>query len=173
MERVILVDEQDNPIGTEEKLRAHQDGGKLHRAFSVFVFNDRGELLLQRRARRKYHFGGLWTNTCCSHPRENETVPEAVHRKLVQEMGFDTAVEEALVFTYRAADADSGLTEHEFDHVFTGVHNTDPLPNPDEVEDWKWSSPSLIERDLHDDAPNYTPWFSIAFRRLMALRPTA
>ena len=125
MERVILVDEQDNPIGSEEKLRAHQDGGKLHRPFSVFIFNDHGELLLQRRARCKYHFGGLWSNTCCSHPRENETLSEAVHRKLVQEMGFDTAVEEALVFTYRADDANSGLTEHEFDHVFTGIHNAE------------------------------------------------
>ncbi len=172
MEHVILVDEQDNPIGTEEKLRAHQDGGKLHRAFSVFIFNDRGELLLQRRARRKYHFGGLWTNTCCSHPRETETLTEAVHRKLVQELGFDTAVEEALAFTYRAVDADSGLTEHEFDHVFTGVYNADPRPNPDEVQEWRWSSPSKIERDLLEDSQRYTPWFRIALERLMARRPT-
>ncbi len=170
MECVILVDEQDNATGTEEKLRAHQDGGRLHRAFSVFVFNARGQMLLQRRARNKYHFGGLWTNTCCSHPHEGEVLEDAVHRRLVHEMGFDTLLQEIFVFTYRATDAESGLTEHECDHVFTGTLDGQPQPDPAEVDDWKWTEPRAIERDLRENPANFTPWFPIAFAKLMQQR---
>ncbi len=171
MEHVILVDEHDNPTGTAEKLQAHQDGGRLHRAFSVFIFNSAGEMLLQRRASAKYHFGGLWTNTVCSHPQEGESLAEGVHRKLQQEFGFDTDVREILTFTYRATDPASNLTEHELDHVFTGIYDGDPQPNPNEVQDWKWSDPATIERDLKGDPHRYTPWFPIAFEELKKHRP--
>ncbi len=171
MEHVVLVDEHDTPLGTEEKLRAHQDGGRLHRAFSIFIFNSRGELLLQRRAAGKYHFGGLWTNTCCSHPREKEPTEAAAHRKLVQEMGFDTALEESFAFTYRAEDVDSGLTEHELDHVFVGSFDGEPRVNAEEVAEWKWMAPGEIERDLHENPRRYTPWFPIAFAKLLKIRP--
>ena len=170
VENVILVDEQDNPTGIEEKLRAHQGGGRLHRAFSVFIFNDAGQLLLQRRAASKYHFGGLWTNTVCSHPQEGEALEDAVHRKLAQEFGFDTTVAESFTFTYRATDAASGLTEHEFDHVFVGDYAGEPRPNPAEVDDWKWADLRELERDLRAHPDRYTPWFPIAFTKLMERR---
>src|SRR3989344_2311772 len=110
-ETIILVDENDNTVGFEEKMRAHQNGGRLHRAFSIFVFNSRGHMMLQQRSVRKHHFGGLWTNTCCSHPLKGESLEDAVHRKLKQEMGFDTELREAFSFIYKAHDAKSGLTE--------------------------------------------------------------
>ena len=136
MEKVILVDEADNPLGLEEKMKAHELG-LLHRAFSVFVFNSNGELMLQQRALDKYHSPGLWTNTCCSHPRENEIVEEAAHRRLMEEMGFDCPLKKAFHFTYRA-DVGKGLTEHEFDHVFFGFTDTLPSINKDEVNSWKY-----------------------------------
>ena len=172
MEHVILVDELDNQTGTAEKLQAHQDGGRLHRAFSVFIFNSRGEMLLQRRASAKYHFGGLWTNTVCSHPQEGESLEQGVRRKLQQEFGFDTEIREVLTFTYRATDPASDLTEHELDHVFTGIYDGDPSPNPAEVADWKWSAPVTIERDLNENPDRYTPWFPTAFQKLMTHRGT-
>ncbi|KYK38194.1 MAG: isopentenyl-diphosphate Delta-isomerase [Theionarchaea archaeon] len=160
--RVILVDENDKEIGFEEKMEAHKTG-KLHRAFSIFVFNSKGELLLQRRAKDKYHSGGLWSNTCCSHPRVGETLEEAVHRRLKEEMGFDCELREAFHFIYKAKVGD--LTEHELDHVFIGRYNGEVNPNPDEVEEYKWVPVASLNKDMKVHTENYTEWFKIAFER--------
>lgn len=160
---VILVDENDNPIGTEEKLAAHQNGGKLHRAFSVFVFNDAGEIMLQRRAMKKYHCPGLWTNTCCSHPRPDETSLAAATRRLQEEMGFVCPLQERFTFTYRA-EFSNGLTEHEFDHVFVGIYNDVPQPNPAEAMDWKWISVDELIQDIAVHPDTYTAWLKILMR---------
>ncbi len=157
---VILVDEQDNPIGTAEKMEAHQNGGKLHRAFSVLVFNDKGETMLQRRAASKYHCPGLWTNTCCSHPRPEETTLAAASRRLQEEMGFVCPLEEKFTFLYRA-EFSNGLTEHEFDHVFVWHYEADPVLNPVEADDWRWVSMSDLEKEMADDPDAFTAWFKI------------
>ena len=166
IETVVLVDERDNPVGFEEKISAHSNGGKLHRAFSIFVFNSKGEILLQQRARAKHSFRNLWTNPCCSHPLKGEKLEHAVHRKLKQEFGFDTELDEKFSFIYEATDPDSKLTEHEFEHVFVGHFDGKPSPNPDEIGDWKWTTPHKLKQDLRDNPKNYTPWFKIAFEML-------
>lgn len=163
MEKVILVDENDNALGLMEKMEAHEKG-LLHRAFSVFVLNDQNQLLLQRRALSKYHSGGLWTNTCCSHPREGETNLQACHRRLMEEMGFDCEVEKVLDFIYKA-ELDSGLTEYEFDHVFIGKYNQDPVVNPEEVDSFKWIEMDKLEADIANNPDIYTEWFKIIFDR--------
>lgn len=160
-EFVILVDEFDNELGTMEKMEAHVEG-ELHRAFSVFIFNDKNELLLQQRALGKYHSPGLWTNTCCSHPREGEETAAAAHRRMVEEMGFDCDFDEAFTFTYQA-DVGDGLTEHEFDHVFIGHSNTVPLPNKEEVNDYRYSSMQEIRKEMDARPGKFTVWFRIAF----------
>ena len=165
-ERVVLVDESDTEIGSEEKLAAHRDGGALHRAFSVFVFDDDGRLLLQRRASGKYHFGGLWTNTCCGHPRPSEAPIDAARRRLREEMGIDASLEFRGKFLYEASDPGSGLTEREFDHVFAGQFNGDPEPDPSEADDWRWVDPAELERSLDSDRERFTPWFPLAYRAL-------
>lgn len=165
-ETVILVDEKDNPIGFDEKINAHSNGGKLHRAFSIFVVNSKGELLLQLRAKAKHHFRNLWTNPCCSHPRKDEKLEAAAHRKLKQEFGFDTDLQEVFSFIYKATDPESKLTEHEFDHVFLGKFDGVPKPNPEEIDDWKWTTPSKLHQDLKTHPTSYTPWFKIAFDNL-------
>src|SRR3954469_24341059 len=147
-DQLILVDEHDNPVGYETKLRAHEAGGKLHRAFSVFIFNGAGEMLLQRRAVTKYHFGGLWNHACCSHPRRGEDTLQAAHTRLRHELGFDTGLRELFSFVYRATDPTSTLTEHEFDHVFVGEFNGTPRPNSDEVGEWKWIAPAKLLADV-------------------------
>ncbi len=165
-EYVILVDEEDNEKGREEKISAHENGGRLHRAFSVFIFNDNGEMLLQKRAGSKYHFGSLWTNACCSHPRPGETIIEAAHRKLKQEMGFDTELKEIFTFTYKAS-FDNGLTEHELDHVVVGTFSKDPRPNPEEAEDYRWADTAWLEDDVKENPGSYTPWFRIALGKVL------
>jgi isopentenyl-diphosphate delta-isomerase len=170
-EEIILVDENDNMVGFETKLKAHEDGGKLHRAFSIFVFDARGKLLLQRRAKKKYHFGGLWSNTCCSHPKKGEELQDAAQARLQQEFGFDTRLKEIFSFLYRASDARSGLTEHEFDHVFYGEFDGDPRPNPDEIEDWKWVDVTDLMSDLKNNPHYYTPWFKIALQGVIEALP--
>ena len=170
-EEIILVDENDNPIGFETKLKAHENGGKLHRAFSIFVFDAAGRMLLQRRAKKKYHFGGLWTNACCGHPRKGEKLEDAARVRLQEEFGFDTGVEEIFDFLYRASDAKSGLTEYEFDHVFCGEFNGEPRPNPDEIDDWKWVGLAELLVDLKNDPHQYTPWFKIALPRVIENLP--
>lgn len=164
-EKVILVDEKDNQIGTEEKMQAHREG-KLHRAFSVYVFNDNDELLLQQRALSKYHSGGLWTNTCCSHPREGEDVGKAAHRRLEEEMGFDTDLKEAMEFVY-FADVGKGMKEHEYLHVFTGRYNNGIKPNPEEVESFKWVNLDNLEKDIKENNSDYTEWFKISIDRVL------
>lgn len=165
-EYVVLVDRNDRPLGTMEKMEAHLKA-KLHRAFSVFVVNRNGELMMQRRALSKYHSPGLWTNTCCSHPRQGEDVMEAAHRRLKEEMGFDCDLVKAFDFIYKA-DVGQGLTEHEFDHVFTGFYEGEPLINPDEVMEWKWMDIEDLKNDITGNPGDYTVWFRIAFDEFSA-----
>jgi isopentenyl-diphosphate delta-isomerase len=164
-EFVVLVDEKDREIGTEEKMKAHRNGGMLHRAFSVFIFDGSGRMMLQKRAKSKYHAGGLWTNTCCSHPRKGESVEQAAHRKLRQEMGFDSELKEIFSFIYKAP-LDSGLTEHELDHVFVGIFDGKPKPNPDEADGYRMAETSDILADVRSNPAHYTPWFRIAIERV-------
>jgi isopentenyl-diphosphate delta-isomerase len=170
-EEVILVDENDNPIGLETKLRAHQNGGKLHRAFSIFIFDAAGKMLLQRRTKQKYHFGGHWTNACCGHPKKGEVLLDAAHVRLRQEFGFDTKLEEMFTFLYRASDVKTGLTEYEFDHVLCGEFNGKPRPNPDEIDDWKWIDLTALSVDLENNPERYTPWFRMAIHRVIENLP--
>ncbi|MCE2741768.1 MAG: isopentenyl-diphosphate Delta-isomerase [Sphingobacteriales bacterium] len=158
-EMVILVDEHDNEIGLMEKQEAHVKA-LLHRAFSVMVFNDKGEMLLQQRALSKYHSGGLWTNTCCSHPRQGETTEQAAHRRLQEEMGFDCELKLHQTFIYKAP-FDNGLTEHELDHVFIGTYNQDPHINPEEVNDFHWISLSELDQQLRNQPEKFTVWFKM------------
>ena len=158
-EEVVLVDEQDQCVGFAPKLSAHQAGGRLHRAFSVFIFNAAGKMLIQQRAWQKYHFGGHWTNTCCSHPRKDESVLQAAQRRLREEFGFNTELKEAFSFIYRAEDAQSGLTEHEYDHVVTGEFNGEPGANPQEIAAWKWVDVATLLEDVRANPQYYTPWF--------------
>lgn len=166
MEYVILVDEKDNQLGLMEKMEAHEKG-LLHRAFSVFLFNSKGEMLLQQRAISKYHSGGLWTNACCSHPRNGEKTIDAAHRRLEEEMGFDCAIEKAFHFIYKSA-LDNDLTEHELDHVFIGQYEGEIKPNPEEVESYKYIAvPELVE-DVKNNPQNYTEWFKICLEEVLA-----
>lgn len=159
MEHVILVDHEDNEIGTMEKMQAHREA-KLHRAFSVFVFNSNYELMLHKRADHKYHSGGLWTNTCCSHPRPGETSENAAHRRLVEEMGFDCEISKKFHFTY-CRQLDNELTENELDHVFTGIFEGTPSLNPEEVGDWRWINQEELYQSIETEPEIYTEWFKI------------
>ena len=160
-EKVILVDKNDNQVGLMPKLEAHKKG-VLHRAFSIFIFNSKYELLLQKRASSKYHSGGLWTNTCCSHPREGEDTLDAANRRLDEEMGIKTSLRKVYNFIYKA-ELDNQLTEHEFDHVFYGVCDNDPILNKDEAEDFKWVDMETLNNDIIKNEDNYIVWFKIAF----------
>ncbi len=160
-EKVILVDKNDNQVGLMPKLEAHEKG-VLHRAFSIFIFNSKYELLLQKRASSKYHSGGLWTNTCCSHPREGEDTLDAANRRLDEEMGIKVSLRKVYDFIYKA-ELDNQLTEHEFDHVFYGVCDNDPILNKDEAEDFKWVDMETLNNDIIKNEDNYTVWFKIAF----------
>ena len=162
-EMVILVDNNDNQLGLMEKIEAHEKA-ILHRAFSVFILNDNNELLLQKRALSKYHSPGLWTNTCCSHPRNGESVINAGLRRLKEEMGFETEISSLLSFIYKAK-FDNGLTEHEFDHVLVGSYNHSPIINSIEVDSWKWMSMENVKKDIKDHPDNYTAWFKIIFKK--------
>lgn len=164
MEQVILVNEQDIELGVMEKMEAHEKA-LLHRAFSVFIFNDQHELLLQQRAISKYHSGGLWTNTCCSHPRPGEAVADAALRRLKEEMGFETSLSKAFDFTYKAPFS-NGLTEYEFDHVFTGTYNGAIEPNTDEVESYAYYSFAEVAEMLQKNPDAFTVWFHIAFPKV-------
>lgn len=160
-EQVILVNEKDEQIGLMPKMEAHEKA-LLHRAFSVFVFNDNNELMIQQRAAHKYHSPLLWTNTCCSHQREGESNIEAGKRRLLEEMGFTTDLEESISFIYKAP-FDNGLTEHEFDHILIGHYNEEPNINPDEVASWKWMSLEAVKVDISQHPSLYTEWFKIIF----------
>ncbi len=166
MEKVILVDENDNEIGTEEKIKAHKDG-KLHRAFSIFVFNSKGELLLQKRAKEKYHSGGLWSNTCCGHPRPDESLEAAAHRRLKEEMGFDCSLVhmELTCFIYKTKI--NNLFEHEYDHIFVGKFDKNPCHNQKEAEDYKWISPDDLGKDISLNPDKYTYWFRASIENVL------
>ena len=164
LEYVILVDEQDNEVGVMEKLQAHIEG-KLHRAFSIFLFNDKDELLLQQRAISKYHSGGLWTNTCCSHPRPNETIIDAAHRRLFEEMGMTCDMVIKTNFIYQSP-FDNGLIEHELDYVLIGKTTQQPTINKEEVESYQWQSVADIKTDIALNPNSYTTWFKIAIEKL-------
>jgi isopentenyl-diphosphate delta-isomerase len=160
-EQVILVNENDEKIGLMAKQEAHEKA-ILHRAFSVFIFNTRNELMLQQRALHKYHSPGLWTNTCCSHQRDGESSIMAGKRRLMEEMGFSVQLKETTAFIYKA-EFDNGLTEHEFDHILVGEYNDEPAINKEEVEAWKWISLDSLKNDIKDNPQSYTVWFKIIF----------
>lgn len=160
-EKVILVNEKDEPIGTMPKMEAHEKA-VLHRAFSVFVLNDKKEIMLQQRAHHKYHSPLLWTNTCCSHQRVGETNIQAGNRRLKEEMGFDTELKELFHFIYKAP-FENGLTEHELDHVLIGYYKDKPAINLEEVESWKWMKIEDIKVDMIENPNQYTVWFKIIF----------
>lgn len=162
-EKVILVNEKDEQVGLMEKIEAHEKA-VLHRAFSVFIFNENNETMVQRRALDKYHSPGLWSNTCCSHPRDGETIIEAGKRRLQEEMGFTTDLQESTSFIYKAP-FDNGLTEHEFDHILIGYYSAEPQLNPEEVADWKWMKMNDIKQDIKVNPDSYTAWFKIIFEK--------
>ena len=162
-EQVILVNEKDEPIGLMGKMEAHEKG-LLHRAFSVFVFNSKQEVLLQQRAACKYHSPNLWTNTCCSHPRAGETNQQAGERRLQEEMGLQVPLQEVFSFIYKAP-FDNGLTEHEYDHVLIGYSDAQPQINPEEVASWKWLSLEAIKEDILQAPEQYTAWVKIIFEK--------
>ena len=164
-EYVVLVDELDNKVGLMEKMEAHINP-TLHRAFSIFIFNSKNEMLLQQRALSKYHTPGLWTNTCCSHPRDGESLHDATNRRLQEEMGMQCELKEAFSFVYKA-DVMQGLVEHEFDHVFIGTSDDLPIINKDEVESFRYDTVENIKADIERNPQNYTAWFKIAFDKLL------
>lgn len=159
VEYVILVDEHDNELGAMEKMEAHIKG-VLHRAFSVLVFNTKGEMLIQRRADCKYHSSGLWTNTCCSHPRAGEEIEEAAQRRLREEMGLNLQPEKAYSFIYRI-ELDGGLIENELDHVLIATYDGEPILNPDEAQDWKYVSLSELKDRMKSHPQEFTHWFKL------------
>jgi isopentenyl-diphosphate delta-isomerase len=164
IQQVILVNERDDAIGVMEKMEVHQKG-LLHRAFSIFIFNNSGQLLLQKRASGKYHSPGLWTNTCCSHPMPNEELEQAANRRLKEELGISTSLKDIFSFTYKAT-MENGLVEHEFDHVFTGTFEGIILPDLNEVEDFKYVSLEEIKQWLQTNPGDFTKWFIIAFPKI-------
>lgn len=165
-EEVILVDEKDQQIGTMAKLQVHIEG-KFHRALSVFIFNSSGELLLQQRAFDKYHSAGKWTNTCCSHPRPGEQTIAAAKRRLKEEMVLECELDPVFNFSYRT-EFDNGLIENEYDHVFFGLSDVMPQPNPKEVADFRYTTMEQLQSSLIYDNKNYTEWLKICFKEVMA-----
>ncbi len=163
-EEVILVDENDHFVGVSEKLEAHLQG-KLHRAFSIFIFSSNKEILLQKRASNKYHSSGLWSNTCCGHPRPGETLQNAVIRRLNEEMGFTCKLVELFSFIYEVK-LEKNLIEHEYDHVFVGSYDGIPYPNSNEVEDWKWVPVETLSNHINNYPIEYTHWFKLIFNRV-------
>jgi isopentenyl-diphosphate delta-isomerase len=163
-EQLILVSDDDEAVGVGEKISVHA-AGLLHRAFSIFIFNARGELLLQRRAGGKYHSGGLWSNTCCGHPRPGEPVAAAAHRRLREEMGFDCELAEVFSFRYEAR-LDGGYTENEFDHVLFGRFDGEPAPDAGEVCDWEWVALKELKERIEANAGGYTYWLRLCVERV-------
>ena len=161
---IILVNEQDEPTGIMEKIEVHKKA-LLHRAFSIFIFNDKGDMLLQKRAAGKYHSAGLWTNACCSHPQPDESTMEAATKRLQEEMGFTTVLEKAFDFIYKV-NFDNGLTEHEFDHVFIGRYNEKISPDPKEVSDYCYKSVQAVKDSMMSHPQQYTEWFKIALPKV-------
>ena len=167
-ERVILVDESDRAIGEAEKVAAHENGGRLHRAFSIFLFDGRDRLLLQQRAACKYHFAGRWSNTCCGHPRPGESVIDAAARRLREEFGIASRLKTTTELRYHAHDPVSNLTEREYLHILAGPFEGAPTPDPNEIADFRWATIDAIQTELAADATRYSPWFPIALSALVA-----
>lgn len=163
----MIVNASGGAIGTMDKMAAHRSG-TLHRAFSVFIFNSKGQLLLQQRALDKYHSGGLWTNTCCSHPRLGERTSDAAYRRLREEMGMECELTELFQFSYRH-EFENGLIENEYDHVFMGISDELPLPNPDEVGDFRYIDTDLLLFELLEQPNKYTPWFKICLEQVLEM----
>lgn len=163
-QEVVLVDKKNRKIGVEEKIKAHQEG-RLHRAFSIFIFNSKGELLIQQRAVAKYHSGGLWSNTVCSHPRPNETYQQAVHRRLNEEMGFNCKLKKIFCFIYKN-DFQNGLSENEYDCVFIGKFNGKPKPNTQEIMDYKWISVKELRQEIIKNENKYSIWLKLALEKI-------
>ena len=166
-ESVMIVNTNGQAIGTMDKMAAHCSG-TLHRAFSVFIFNSKGQLLLQQRAFDKYHSGALWTNTCCSHPRLGEFTLDAAHRRLKEEMGMDCDLIELFQFSYRH-EFENGLIENEYDHVFMGISDDVPLPNPAEVASFRYMDTDLLLFELFEQPDQYTAWFKICLEQLLEI----
>lgn len=164
-DQIILVDEQDREIGTAGKLDAHR-AGQRHRAFSIFVFNPAGQLLLQKRASKKYHSGGLWSNTCCSHPRPGASLEEEAHRRLKEEMGFECDLQRIFSFEYRV-QFENDLWENEIDHVFVGGYDGNPSPDPEEAEDWKWMDLEALVNDVKTNPESYSYWLRISIDQVL------
>jgi len=170
MQKVILVDKYNKEIGSEEKIKAHKEGF-LHRAFSIFIFNSKGDLLLQQRSKNKYHSGGLWSNTVCSHPRIGESYDQAIHRRMIEEVGFDCELRKITSFVYRA-DLEGGLVENEHDTIFIGEYNGIINPNPEEVMDYKWVSLAVLKKDLKRNPKKYSSWLKIALNKINFFKKT-
>jgi len=168
-EMLILVDENDREVGVEEKLAVHRRG-VLHRAFSIYLFNSKGELLLTRRAAGKYHSGGLWTNTCCSHPRPGETTESAARRRLREEAGIDCALRHGFHFVYRA-ELDGGMIEHELDHVFVGCYDGVPTLDPTESDAYRWIDPHALLDDVKLNPVRYSTWMILSLAKTIELYP--
>ncbi len=163
-QHVILVDKNNRKIGVEEKIKAHKEG-KLHRAFSIFIFNSEGDLLIQQRAKTKYHSGGLWSNTVCSHPKPDETYLQAAHRRLKEEMGFDCNLKKSFCFIYNTG-FQNGLIENEYDCVFIGKFDGTPKPNHKEIMDYKWISMKELKQDIIKNPSKYSVWLKIALNKI-------
>ncbi|MDJ0853496.1 MAG: isopentenyl-diphosphate Delta-isomerase [Myxococcota bacterium] len=170
MEEIILVDESDREIGYADKLEAHRDGGRLHRAFSIVLFDSEGRMLLQLRAAVKYHFGGLWTNACCGHPRRGEELVAAARRRLREELGIEAELRPAFSFRYTATDEGSGLTERELDHVLVGSFEGEARPDPAEIDALRWVDCEELAKDAAEHPERYTPWFALVLARLPELQ---
>lgn len=167
MSEIILVDENDREIGKEDKLKAHQNGGQWHRAFSIFIFNSKHEFMLQKRAATKYHSAGLWSNTTCSHPVWGEKTEEAVHRRLKEEMGFDCPMKEIFIHNY-SAEVGNGLTEKEVDHIWMGYYDGLANPDPAEADEWKWMEIEELLQDINTNPMNYSFWFRQTIDRVIS-----
>lgn len=169
MIKIILVDKKDNEIGVGEKLKVHQEG-KLHRAFSIFIFNSKGKMLLQKRAKTKYHSPGLWTNTCCSHPGPNKNLEEEAKRRLKEEMGINCQLREIFSFIYKVNLG--SLIEHEFNHVFIGKFNGKPTVNAKEADDWEWINTKELKKDVRKNPEKYAYWFRLILDRVLKIHQT-